>query len=154
MSVFERVIKNVEQVLTFYKSDLRHLTPEQLTGVPMGNARRACDYTWEVVEVNGRIAKRIAGEQVPPPNEGWTVCPDDQADVEKLAAALDASGAELIAAFRKVGEEHMLDEFETPMGTRTPLEMISMAITHTMYHDGQLNLLQGLHGDTEVHWPL
>jgi uncharacterized damage-inducible protein DinB len=154
MSIYERAAKNFERALEFYKADLRALTPEQVMSNTMGKARRACDFTWEVVEVNENIRRRMLGE---PPVEGtdeWTVCPDDQNDVEKLATALEEGGQKLLEAFRSLGDEKALQEFETPSGPRTPLEMLFFAYMHTMYHDAQLNLIQGLHGDDSMHWPM
>lgn len=154
MSIHERALKGLNQAVEFYKSDLRALTQDQLTTVPMGKARRACDFSWEVVEVNLRVAKRMAGETLPPPGDDWTVCPPEHAETEKLVAAIEDSAAKLTEAFKGVGEEGALKEIETPTGPRTPLEMLSFASMHMMYHDGQLNLLQSMHGDSEMHWPM
>ncbi len=42
---------------------------------------------------------------------------------------------------------------ESPFGGPTTVfSMAEFAFLHMMYHDGQLNYLHTLHGDTQMHW--
>ncbi|MES1227824.1 MAG: DinB family protein, partial [Armatimonadota bacterium] len=114
----------------------------------------ASDYTYEVVLVNERTRKRMLGEDPgPPPTEGWMTCPEEMLDREKLAKALVDGAEQILSDYDALGEDKALMPLQTPYGERTPADLLTFMAIHTMYHDGQLNLLQSLYGDDKMNWP-
>ena len=72
---------------------------------------------------------------------------------EAAKAGLDASIGALTAAIQSVDGDGWLTKVMAPWGMEvTKAHMCSWAALHIMYHDGQLNFVQVLNGDTEVHW--
>jgi hypothetical protein len=39
-----------------------------------------------------------------------------------------------------------------PNGETSAYDLVSLAFTHAVYHDGQLNYAQSISGDDEMHW--
>lgn len=134
-----------------YITDLQAL-PDDAFGTVMGGvARTVFDFTFEVANVNARVAASISGQTLPRPSDE---------EYKQMAAALDTK-EKAIDAVRQSTEALMtawmnLDDInkEIPAfgGTRSCLSMVDLCAGHMMYHDGQLNFIQALRGDGEVHW--
>ena len=155
MSIFAHAREQFQTSIKFYAADLMAMTEEQFTEVPMGKARRACDFSYEVVVVNERQRRRMIGEDPGPwPFEdSWAVCPDHLRTRAAMVEALQAGAAKVINSFEKIGEKKGLQEIDAPGGKNTPVQMLMFINMHTMYHDAQLNYLQALHGDDKMNWP-
>ena len=49
--------------------------------------------------------------------------------------------------------EQLQEKVTAPWGQEmSKYDLAQMAALNTMYHDGQLNYFQALHGDGEMHW--
>ena len=59
---------------------------------------------------------------------------------------------EFISALEGTPEDEMFREIQTPGGTTSPYDLALFCATHVNYHDGQLNYIQSLLGDTKFHW--
>lgn len=136
-----------------YLDDLAAMAHEQLASPFAGKARSGYDFTYEVAVVNRKLAERIAGgEPEWPQTEGWTTAPLEYCSKEACAAELAASCDALVAALEARGPTGALEELATPRGSTSPYEVAAFAAMHTMCHAAQLNYIQTLHGDTEMHW--
>lgn len=145
----KKAISDLETAKAVYAKDLEALAEDQLQVSPGGSARAPYDFTYEVVIVNQRTARRIRGEDAGPwPFESWAVAPDDFKSKAVAQAAIESSIQEVIDALQ--GEATKV--VPTPQGEKTRFELASFAAMHTMYHDAQLNYLQALLGDAEMHW--
>lgn len=142
------------QAAEFYVRDLEALTHEQLDKSPGGSARAGYDFTHEVVVVNKRIACRLRNEDPGPwPfGEGWAVCPDGERNKEHLAAQIKSSAQEIVDAIPGVPDEKFSEEFELNGSPTSFADMVGLASMHIMYHGAQLNYLQAMGGDLEMHW--
>lgn len=150
----EFLMERVKQASSFYVNDLEALTHEQLDKSPGGKARSGYDFTHEVIVVNNRIASQIRGEDPGPWPFGdeWAVCPGCDRDKAKVIEAIKSSTQAVLDAIEslpdgKFNEKFMSGERETSFSG-----MVSLVGTHMMYHAAQLNYIQALHGDEEVHW--
>jgi len=114
---------------------------------PAPGARSAADIVWEVALNNRRGAKRMRGEEPGEP-VGFPPCPPEMANSGALAKELKESVDELLAA---VGDDP-LRIVEYPGGQEPALSYAQFLVIHMMYHLGQLNYIQVLFGDHEVHW--
>jgi uncharacterized damage-inducible protein DinB len=143
-----------DDVKKMFEQDLSALSDEAVTHGFAGDARAAVDFSYEVAVVNRRFATVIRGETPGPwPFEGWAVAPEGFRTAESAKAEVSASIDALVAAVDALPDEELTKEITRPDGsTANPLAMFTFCLIHTSYHDGQLNYLQSLRGDTEVHW--
>lgn len=146
--------ERVTQAAHFYTQDLEALTHEQLNKSPGGKARSGYDFTHEVIVVNNRIATQLRGEDAGPwPfGEDWAVCPDSDRVKETAVSQIKESTEAILAAFDNIPDEKFNVKFMSGERETSYSSMVSMAGMHMMYHAAQLNYIQALHGDEEVHW--
>jgi hypothetical protein len=137
---------HLTQAAWLYRKDLAAMG-DRVTQSPAPGARSAADIVWEVVQNNYRGAKRIRGED-PGPTVGFPTCPAEFANPESLAKEIKASADTLLDA---VGEDPMRT-VTYPGGSESALEYVEFMVHHMMYHLGQLNYIQVLFGDAEIHW--
>lgn len=150
----EFLAERVKQASTFYVNDLEALTHEQLDKSPGSKARSGYDFTHEVIVVNNRIAAQLRGEDPGPWPFGddWAVCPDIDRNKETAIAQIKASSDAVLEALKSVPDEKFNEKFMNGERETSFSSMISLVGVHMMYHGGQLNYIQALHGDEEVHW--
>jgi len=148
---YDRAIELMKGAMTRYLDDLAALTEEQLA-FRQGKSRSAYDFTYEVALVNRAMARRIAGEEAALEFDGWVVAPPEMCAKEPCARELRESCEAVIAAVEARGRDGALAELTTPRGPSSPYEVASFLALHTMYHDAQLNYIQSLQGDDEMHW--
>lgn len=149
---YDRALDLVKSAKQRFVEDLEAMSHEQLA-FRQGKARTAYDFTAEVAEVNRQMSKRIAGgEPEFADMEGWFVAPPElhekAACIKNLADSCDT----VVQAIEARGREGVLEELATPRGPSSPYEVASFLALHTMYHAAQLNYIQALHGDLEMHW--
>jgi DinB family protein len=154
MGPMQSSVRDVESALGFYMRDLDVLSEEQILGTAGGSARRPVDFTYEVASINQRVAMRLRGEVPPPAPEwtGWSVAPTEYQSKAAIAEYMRSTGDELIAAAKSVPEEEAGKMVGTEGNERPAHALASFAAMHTMYHDAQLNFIQSLQGDLEMHW--
>jgi uncharacterized damage-inducible protein DinB len=147
------VLEGLEMARSVYLKDLAALSDEQLMNSPGGVSRAPVDFTYEVAVVNRMFIKRVQGNGEPMQTpEGWVTAPDNMKSREAIVAEYDSSMADLIAAVEAVPDDQLLTTFETPRGPSCPLNAAQFMVVHNMYHCGQLNYLQAIHGDNDMHW--
>ena len=115
--------------------------------------RPAIKVVAECGSVNGLLADLVATGAATSPS------PDERAayyaSVTTRAGALtelEKGTQKLYAAIAGVAPDRWGETVQTPLGSMTLLGAASFAAQHMMYHDGQINYLHMLHGDTEMHW--
>ena len=103
--------------------------------------------------VNGTLASLLTTgtATMPPPDERAAYFAAITTRAEALDA-LDVGTQKLYAAIDGVAPDRWGETVQTPLGPMTLLGAAGFAAQHMMYHDGQLNSLHMLHGDTEMHW--
>lgn len=144
--------KRMQGLLT---NDLNALPPEKHNNCPGGCAKTALYMVAECAAVNNLVAHYLkTGERKPRPSadeRDLLLKSYDTAD--KVLTFLNQSVTEYLEAVdaydpARFGERN--DEFfGRPM---TNFAIAELPCVHMMYHDGQLNYIQQLHGDNEVHW--
>lgn len=142
----------LEETLVGYLKDFDALTHEQLDVSPGGKARTAYDFSYEIAVLNERFAKRMQG--IDPgdwPFEGWVVAPTDHRSKDRMREAIANSNDSLLKAWDELPAAEMFRPIATKTGETNPLQLASFASIHTSYHDAQLNYLQALHGDDQMH---
>ncbi|HRK22129.1 MAG TPA: DinB family protein, partial [Fimbriimonadaceae bacterium] len=113
----------------------------------------AFDYTYEVVIVNRRTAKRLRGEDPGPfANDGWITAPVAFCEKAVAQSEFQSTAEEFIAALEIIPDDELERVIPLPKGETSPLDLASLNIGHWTYHDGQLNYTQAISGDDKVHW--
>ncbi|MEQ1822066.1 MAG: DinB family protein [Fimbriimonadaceae bacterium] len=149
MDLKELAISNIDKAHDRYRKDIESLTHEQLDQ-HHGGARSAYDFTYEVANVNNRVAMRVRGEDPGAPSDGWTVAPDDFKSKEACTAGLAESVANLKSALEACAD--FTEVRDLPLGKMSIFELANFMLVHMTYHDGQLNFIQAMADDQEVHW--
>lgn len=145
---------NLERNAGMYVQDFEALPDDALGRSPSGVARSPYDFTYEVCTVNNRVAMRLQGQEPPAmDNKGWMTAPDEFKNRETAVSEFKASVEALKSAWNNVPAERIHDDLKIPnWDGATPLSMVGMMTSHIGFHCGQLNYIQTLNGDAEMHW--
>lgn len=139
----------VQQAAKVYVNDLQAMPEDLLANSPGGVARTPYDFTYELVFVNKRILTRLqGGDPGPFPQDGWMTAPDEFKSKEKCIADFEKSVNEVLTVWEEIPEEKIHETY----GPATGVDLVSLCGTHISYHDAQLNYLQAMNGDGDMHW--
>ena len=78
--------------------------------------------------------------------------PEEFSDKQTIVGEFESTTKEIEDALAKIPEGEMLRIIQLPKDTTTPYDLVRFCASHMSYHDAQLNYLQTLHNDSEVHW--
>ena len=93
--------------------------------------------------IQGKPADRAEGH----------VKPEDYPTYKDAKALMEKSLQELNAALDSLEESRLAEIVEMPWGMKMPMtQVIFLGSYHTSYHNGQLNYIQTLLGDSEFHF--
>ena len=137
-----------------YRKDLKHFTDEQFAASPGGEARSPLAITAEVGLFNHACAKIISGADGAKMSE--EAMGEAMASIDSRDKAFDTlvRGTEALdKAIEAASDDDYQSEVMAPWGqTVTKQYMAEACCMHMDYHDGQLNIIQCMNGDTTVHW--
>jgi hypothetical protein len=133
--------------------DMETLAHDDLIKTWGDGTRCAYDVIYELAVLNKRQAQIIRGEdpgQLPWTfGEDWLQAPDAYRTKPESMAFFNASTDEVLSECEKLGDEPAMMEGGEPTKL---FKGLSFAVGHIMYHDAQLNFIQSLKGDMDVHW--
>jgi hypothetical protein len=134
-------------------NDLNALDEERASGSPNAALRPAIKVVAECGVVNGTLAEllKAGSAATPSPDERAAYFASITTRAEALAE-LEKGTQKLYAAIDGVTADRWGETVQTMLGPMTLLTAAGFAAQHMMYHDGQLNYIHLLHGDTEMHW--
>ncbi len=141
----EFAAKMYAKFLTTTPSDKLEWTPD----VEGSKARTIDDFTHECIRVNKSIAIRLEGG-TPESNDDK---PAPFASTEEAAEAMKASAKELADVMRSSDPSVLGKTIPVPWGEVKGAFLVALASRHVMYHGGQINYIQAVHGDGEFHFP-
>jgi hypothetical protein len=137
----------IDMTAYLFVLDLKALPDGKFESSPMGVARTPQDIATEVAGFN-RLCCNMLMDQ---PNEDGERAMFES--VEAASAGVEESAKALSATVTSMAPEALQAKVTAPWGQEmTKYDMAQMAALNTMYHDGQLNYFQALHGDGEMHW--
>ena len=134
--------------------DLNALEEDKAVETPGGVARNAVHIVAECAAVNGRVANFLkTGEFKSPSDEERKAFFDAHTTKASVLSVLEQQTQALLTAIDGL-DENTLGELvpETPLGPMSRFGVAQIPAMHMMYHDGQLNYIQSLHGDDKMHW--
>ena len=150
--VKDAIKTSLEQAKTFYLLDLEAIAEEKLGVSPGGVARAPFDFTLEIADVNRRFAAGMRDETLEKRSDeerASLIAGMTKASAKQM---IEDSVGELIAAWMGLADDQIEKMIPAFGDERPAFAMASLAATHMMYHDGQLNYLQALNGDGAIHW--
>ena len=129
---------------------LQYTPDDKLDWVPMGAAKTpraiivecAAGYKWLAAELRGEQNAAAAWEGTKA---------EDFPTREALTELITAGEAEMLAAIDALTDEQLEEKRQVFWGEETLRDLMWMGVIHTNYHVGQLNYIQTLWGDTEMH---
>jgi len=130
---------------------LQYTPDDKLDWVPMGVAKTPRAIFVECAGGNRWLAAELRGESnAAAVFEG--IKADDYPTREALAEFVESSQAELLAAIDALSEDQLDEKRQVFWGEETLRDLVWMGMMHTGYHVGQLNYIQTLWGDAEMHF--
>jgi len=128
--------------------------PEDLLSATSGGASRCgFDLIFELSGMYHTFAGLLsAGDGTISGPKGWVRAPLDFRRKDDALSGLQSAFDAFTNALKSYAGNVLTDEFSSPVGPLTPLAMANLAAWHTMYHSGQLNYIQTIHGDESFHW--
>lgn len=143
-----------QRTATILAKDLNAISEEQATISPGGGARSPVHIVAECATLNGKVAEFLrTGEFNRPPREQMEAHLLSFDTKEKALAYLEQETAQLFLALESIEVSTLGEDASQVFGR--PMSCFAVAelpASHMMYHDGQLNYIHTLYGDSKVHW--
>jgi len=151
--VKKTIVDRIVQSRDCYIQDLEAMDESVLQSSPGGEARIPMDFTYEVIYVNQRILCRLRGEEPETfPSDGWITAPLEFQSKSALVTGIRETTDQIIEAWNSLPDDEINKKISLPSGETSPIGMVNLCATHLTYHDAQLNYIQSLNGDNEMHW--
>ena len=145
--------KATETGAKFIANNINAIPEDKRNEVPAGKAQSPLYIVAEAANVNGFVARVLKGEAGERPSSEETDAYLKSFDtMEKALAFLTKETDSLLAAIDALDESTLGDLMQTPVGERTRFAFAEIPMWHMSYHDGQLNYIQTMLGDEEMHW--
>ncbi len=134
-------------------NDLNATPDDKIRSGAGGVSRSAIDVVVECGSLNAWVAAMLTGGETPnrSPEERAAFIASFQTK-ESTLAYLDQQTHLLLTAVDAMDENTLGDIVETPIGPMTRFGVVELTAMHMMYHDGQINYIQAMNGDAEMHW--
>lgn len=137
-----------------FAADLKAIAESSYTICPGGKCRTVAEFTSEVVGFNFMVSNLLKGQPAPmPSDEERAAFASKFTTTDFCVQSIKDSGEALASAIEAATEESMAEPVTMPWGeTMSKWAMANLTANHILYHDGQLNYIQSLNGDAEMHW--
>lgn len=116
--------------------------------------RTALEVVRECATTNHFLAQLLTQRGMPGAGGGAPVPPGECATPEQVLELLRAGRDALVAAVSAFPDEHLQDTVTLPFGggmTLSFAQVMFKSYWHMTYHEGQVNYIQTLYGDTDWH---
>jgi len=153
MTVPQIAASRTQRAVTDLIAAAQSTQPDKVTWVPLGEARTILDQLTECAIANLKWRNILQTRQYANVSEeAWEHTVAACTTLPDTLARLEQSGAELVAAILAVAEEETADEIPTPWGPYSLADCCLHAYWNMVYHEGQINYVQTLYGDTDEHY--
>lgn len=153
MDITTPVAKSLKSAIDIFRKDLEAL-PDDAFCRSFGPATRTvADIVYEVNMVNDHVAMILRGDTpFDWPDDGWVKAPAEFNAKEIVIKAFTKSSQEILELVAPLSAEELDAPFEAGGSTTSRAERCRFITLHLWYHSGQLNFIQTLLGDAEMHW--
>ena len=134
--------------------DIRAIPADKWTATHGGCTKSALQVTAETISLLDWTAAALRGNAVLSDETSlMEKIKSDCASQEAAIARLKSAAGAFAAALSDASDEALNAIVTPPWRMDAPLFMIAqIAASHIWYHDGQLNYIQSLLGDDQIHW--
>jgi hypothetical protein len=130
--------------------DAKYIPEDKFCFCPMGCAKTAEAILREIAVGNVKLATAIKGEE---PSAEFEAKAGQATTIDALGALVMESAGIACAAIDTIADEDMEKLAKMPWGASFPMFVaIFLPSQHMTYHDGQINYIQTLLGDSTFHW--
>ncbi len=130
--------------------DAKYIPEEKFAFCPMGCAKTAQAILREIASGNVMLARAIKGEG---PDAEFSARVEQAADMNALGELVMESAKIVCDAIDSIPDADLDKVVTMPWGASFPLfTAIFLPTSHMTYHDGQINYIQTLLGDSTFHW--
>ncbi len=156
LDVAERFVAALDRANDRLIADLRAVPEESRAVSPGGVARSPYSVALECGIINTRIAAALEGKSLPatPAHGEYDTMLTHLPTFEAVAEFVTHETLVLKFAVRKIDPTRWGETLEIfpsrPAMTR--FDAVLLALNHMSYHDGQLNFVHLLSGDSKIHW--
>ena len=138
----------------FYAKDLAAMTQEQFDNTYGGATRSPRNFSAEVALMTEKSVDLVRGGEMGGRDAEAMAAREAELSTPALAgAAVKSAALEMAKAFKEASDEAIAREITMPWGqAMTIYALAHLVASHIMYHDAQLNYVQAINGDAEMHW--
>lgn len=149
-SIKEIAKSGVMQQAELLVKDTKFIPDEKFAFCPMGCAKTAKDILAEIANGNIMFANVFTGAES---DESFGKRVAQASTLADLGELVMESAAAVVDAIDSLDEADLDREVKMPWGATFPLwQAILLPVSHMTYHDGQINYIQTLLGDSGFHW--
>jgi uncharacterized damage-inducible protein DinB len=133
--------------------DTGYIPEDKLPWCPLGCAKTAADILREIAESNVRISAAVGGEQQGAAEQEFAKKVEQASGLDELGELVKESARIVCRVLDGLTEADLQKIRPMPWGAPYLLgEAIFLPASHMTYHDGQINYIQTLLGDSRFHW--
>ena len=160
IKIQEQAAKMTDDALEMILRTAKFIPEDKLDWTPMGSARTVLNQLAEIIQFAERLAWMLTADIIPPTfdreqyfarrKQIMAQCPD-LARVDTMARA---KHTELHDVIMNTLDSKLEQEFHLPFFggmTVTGADMLFLAYWNLTYHTGQINYIQAMLGDTDMH---
>ena len=130
--------------------DLDATSAEVCTQTLNDKCRTVHSMVIELTGFNHAVVRLLNGETI---TYADMAAPNPDADLAEARTNWAASVDAVVEKISSISEDDWMTMISAPWGAQlTKANAAMWVVTHAMYHDGQINLIQVANGDTNVHW--
>jgi len=148
-------VKSINDVIDSLIRTIQSTPADKLTWSPDSTGRTIIDIATECAGSSLFMAQAIGGEDAPTMDrEKMAKYRAEHNTLETVVPALKDGGVALDKAISSLSDGQFDDTVTLPFRggiTRTKAQVVTMMTGHLNYHLGQINYIQTLYGDKEMH---
>lgn len=152
-SILEMAKEFTVQQTEMLLKDASYIPEENLGYCAAGCAKTAAQILREIAKTNWEIAAAIKGAETGEAVEKLAKQIEDASTLDALSRLVRESADAVCGAIDSHSEADLGNMIRMPWGAMFPLgQAIFLPASHMTYHDGQINYIQLLLGDSKFHW--
>ncbi len=148
----EKVLNSVTRAFRFFSQDLENLPAEVFDRSLGGKARTAADIAHEVRITNERLCRDMQRQPSEAQPNGWVIAPEELRTKEATIQSFKTSSEQVVQLIEQMSLEEMEEIVPGVLGDASRADHCRSMTVHLWYHSGQLNFMQTLLGDSDIHW--
>lgn len=149
-SIKEIAKSGVMQQAELLVKDTKFIPEEKFAFCPLGCAKTAKDILAEIANGNIMFANVFTGAES---DESFGKRVAQASTIDELGKLVIESARVVADAIDSLDEADLEKDVRMPWGATFPLwQAIFLPTSHMTYHDGQINYIQTLLGDSGFHW--